>query len=432
MIKTVEKKYITRIADSKIERYLKTFGAVEVSGTKWCGKTWSSIKHGASVSYVEAELELAQSDPKMMLLGERPHVIDEWQRVPEIWDATRREVDFSGCEPGQFILTGSATPLVDANTTPSHSGAGRFGRIRMFPMSLFESSDSTGEVSLKELFQGDFQPCKVESDAKQLADLVVRGGWPAIVSRKIGDASLIAKEYIDYTCARSLPKIELEEDVARRLMGSLARNVAQSATYKTIISDMYGKDVEQGDLPLTEKTLSRYLSALTGMYVIEEIAGWTPQVRSKQRVLTKPKRYFADPSLACAFLNMSAENLLSDFQTFGLMFENMVMRDLMVYSQELFHFGDHPIKYYHDDSGLECDAIIELADGKWAGIEIKISKEKVEDACKSLNRLKKKLCKNPKGQTKPPEFLAVIIGVGEYAYQTKDGIYVIPIKALGP
>ena len=425
----IEKSYIPRIADDQIKRYLENFGAVEVAGAKWCGKTWSSLKQAKSASYVDSELDLAIADPQMMLLGERPHLIDEWQEVPRIWDAVRRKVDEVACEPAQFILTGSATPLVSAGSVPVHSGAGRFGRVRMYPMSLFESGESNGSVSLQGLFENNFEPCKVESDTGKLVDIVCRGGWPAVISKRVKDGSLIANEYIEYVCTRSFPKISLETDVALRLMRSLAKNDGQSATYKTILSDMFGKKADNPSI-MSEKTLGKYLSALTQMYLVDEINGWAPQSRSKHRFLTKPKRYFADPSLACAFLNLTPASLMKEWQTFGLFFENMVMRDLMVYSQGLPHFGDHPLHYYHDDSGLECDVIIELSDGRWAAIEIKVSESKVEEACKNLLRLKKKLCFNPKSQTSPPEFMAVIVGISEYARQREDGIYVVPIRAL--
>ena len=425
-----KKNYMPRIADSTIAEYLKTFGGVEVAGTKWCGKTWSSIAHAKSYVFVEDEADLAGADPSIILQGDAPRVIDEWQCVPKIWDAARRQIDINAGTPGQFILTGSATPAQDAENAPLHSGAGRFGRVRMFPMSLFESGESTGDVSLASLFSHEFSPCVASNDTQELLEYACRGGWPAVVSGKVANFSLMLEQYIDYTCLRSFPKLQLDSDTALRLLRSLARNVSQSATYKTLLADMYGADTSEKFL--SQKTLSRYLSVLKQMFVIEEIPGWTPASRSKARLQTKPKRYFADQSIACAALGLSTKKLLSDWQTFGMLFEDMVMRDLMVYSQLLTHFGDHPLMYYHDDSGLECDAIIELSDGRWAGIEIKVSEDKVETACKNLLRLKKKLCENPKAQNSPPEFLAVIVGIGKYARKTEDGIYVIPIRALGP
>lgn len=424
-----EEAYIPRIADAQIAAYLETFGAVEVAGTKWCGKTWSSLKHGKSVSFVDEELDLAHADPNMMLIGERPHVIDEWQECPRIWDAVRHEVDLGASATGQFILTGSASPLAGPRKGPVHSGAGRFGRVRMFPMSLLESGESTGAVSLAGLFDGEFEPCKIENDTRSLVEAACRGGWPALVAGKQKNPQLLVHNYIDYSCSRSIPKLGLNEDTALRLLRSLSRNLCQSATRKTLISDMYGTDAAS---MLSEKTLSKYLAALKSMYLIEEISGWTPQARSKRRMMTKAKRYFADPSLPCAFLNMSAERLLSDWQTFGLVFENMAMRDLMAYSQSLPHFGEHPVKYYRDDSGLECDAILELADGRWAAIEIKTSEDKVEGACENLLRLKTKLCGNQKAATPAPSFMAVIVGVGSYTRKTTDGIYVVPLRALAP
>ena len=422
-------RYIPRIADAQIAAYLDTFGAVEVAGTKWCGKTWSSLKHGKSVSFVDEDIELAQADPSMMLIGERPHVIDEWQECPRIWDAVRHEVDLGASAAGQFILTGSASPLAGPHKGPAHSGAGRFGRVRMFPMSLFESGESTGAVSLSGLFDGSFEPCKIESNTRSLVEAACRGGWPALVAGKRENPQILVHNYIDYSCSRNIPKLGLSEDTTLRLLRSLSRNICQSATYKTLLSDMYGADATS---LLSEKTLSKYLAALKNMYLIEEIPGWTPQARSKRRMTTKAKRYFADPSLPCAFLNMSVERLFSDWQTFGLVFENMVMRDLMAYSQNLPHFGEHPVKYYRDDSGLECDAILELSDGRWAAIEIKTSEDKVGSACKNLLHLKAKLCGNQKAATPAPSFMAVVVGVGSYARKTADDIYVVPLRTLAP
>ena len=431
MASTTKDGYIPRVADSEIAAYLETFGAVEVAGTKWCGKTWSSLRHGKSVAFVDEDIDLARADPKMMLVGERPHVIDEWQECPKIWDAVRHEVDLGASGTGQFILTGSACPLEGAHETPTHSGAGRFGRVRMFPMSLFESGESTGSVSLSALFDGDFEPCKVESDTHSLVESACRGGWPALVAGSQKDPQLLVHNYIDYTCTRSIPRLSLNTDTALRLLRSLSRNLCQSATYKTLLSDMYGSKADAASM-LSEKTLGKYLAVLKSMYLVEEIAGWTPQTRSRRRVMMKTKRYFADPSLPCAFLDMSPERLLRDWQTFGLVFENMAMRDLMVYSQCLPHFGEHPIKYYRDDSGLECDAILELSDGRWAAIEIKASEDKVEGACANLLRLKRKLCENPKAAAPEPSFMAVLVGVGAYARKTEDGVYVVPLSCLAP
>ena len=423
--------YMPRVADAQIDRYLKAFGAVEIAGTKWCGKTWSALMHGASVSYVDENLDLARADPSMMLMGDRPHVIDEWQRVPAIWDCVRHEVDRARGTRGAFILTGSSTPATrQGEQGPAHSGAGRIGRVRMSPMSLFESGESSGQVSLEGLFAGEFTPCVAERDTMGLVEAACRGGWPEAVDMEVDAAQLIAREYVTAALGASIPALGLDPDIARRLASSLARNLGQSATYKTIITDMFG--AEESPLSVIDEGRVRaYLDALKGMYVVEEVPGWAPPARDRKRFATKPKRYLADPSLACALLGMSPAALLSDWQTFGLVFENMAVRDLSVYARALDLLDDVPVRYYRDDSGVEADAIVQLADGRWAAFEFKVSEDKVEKGVASLERMRRKVCENPRSQTRPPEFMAVITGVGEYAREVAEGIVVVPIRLLG-
>ena len=423
--------YMPRVADAQIERYLKAFGAVEIAGTKWCGKTWSALMHGASVSYVDENLDLARADPSMMLMGARPHVIDEWQRVPAIWDCVRHEVDRARGTRGAFILTGSSTPAArQGEQGPAHSGAGRIGRVRMSPMSLFESGESTGQVSLSGLFAGEFMPCVAERDTVGLVEAACRGGWPEAVDMEVDAAQLIAREYVTAALGMSVPALGINPDIARRLAASLARNLGQAATYKTIITDMFG--AEENPLSVIDEGRVRvYLDALKGMYIVEEVPGWTPPARDRKRFATKPKRYLADPSLACALLGMSPAALLDDWQTFGLVFENMAVRDLSVYARALDLLDDVPVRYYRDDSGVEADAIVQLADGRWAAFEFKVSEDKVERGVASLERMRRKVCENPRSQTRPPEFMAVITGVGEYAREVAEGIVVVPIRLLG-
>ena len=423
--------YMPRVADAQIERYLKAFGAVEIAGTKWCGKTWSALMQGASVSYVDENLDLARADPSMMLIGDRPHVIDEWQRVPDIWDCVRHEVDRARGTRGAFILTGSSTPATrQGEQGPAHSGAGRIGRVRMSPMSLFESGESTGQVSLEGLFAGEFTPCVAERDTVGLVEAACRGGWPEAVDMEVDAAQLIAREYITAALGVSIPALGLDPDIARRLASSLARNLGQAATYKTIINDMFG--AEENPLSVIDEGRVRaYLDALKGMYIVEEVPGWAPPARDRKRFATKPKRYLADPSLACALLGMSPAALLADWQTFGLVFENMAVRDLSVYARALDLLDDVPVRYYRDDSGVEADAIVQLADGRWAAFEFKVSEDKVEKGVASLERMRRKVCENPRSQTRPPEFMAVITGVGEYAREVAEGIVVVPLRLLG-
>lgn len=423
--------YMPRVADAQIERYLKAFGAVEIAGTKWCGKTWSALMQGASVSYVDENLDLARADPSMMLIGDRPHVIDEWQRVPAIWDCVRHEVDRARGTRGAFILTGSSTPATrQGEQGPAHSGAGRIGRVRMSPMSLFESGESTGQVSLEGLFAGEFTPCVAERDTVGLVEAACRGGWPEAVDMEVDAAQLIAREYVTAALGVSIPALGLDPDIARRLASSLARNLGQAATYKTIINDMFG--AEENPLSVIDEGRVRaYLDALKGMYIVEEVPGWAPPARDRKRFATKPKRYLADPSLACALLGMSPAALLADWQTFGLVFENMVVRDLSVYVRALDLLDEVPVRYYRDDSGVEADAIVQLADGRWAAFEFKVSEDKVEKGVASLERMRRKVCENPRSQTRPPEFMAVITGVGEYAREVAEGIVAVPIRLLG-
>ncbi|OUP11021.1 DUF4143 domain-containing protein [Collinsella sp. An2] len=423
--------YLPRVVDEQVERYLEIFGAVEIAGTKWCGKTWTAREHGASVSYVDDDLDLARADPSLMTLGDRPHVIDEWQLVPRIWDVVRRSVDRERGLRGGWILTGSSTPFLRTNKdgeAPSHSGAGRIGRVRMHPMSLFESGDSTGGVSLARLFEGDFEPCLAPDDTRELIDLCCRGGWPEAVGSEVSNAQTLAREYLRLFFTESVPKAGKDADVAARLVASLARNLGQAATYTTIVRDMYGE--EDGTSVIAQGTVASYLSLLKASYLIEEYPGWVPPTRSRKRLAVKPKRYLADPSLAAAQLGMAPDALLRDWQTFGLLFESLCMRDLTVYARALPNVGFEPVRYYRDDAGLEADAIIELADGRWAAFEFKVSEDKVADAASSLLRLKRKLCENQRARVREPEFLAVVTGISKYARRTSEGVYVIPIRAL--
>lgn len=420
--------YLPRIVDEQVERFLKLFGAVEIAGAKWSGKTWTACAHGASITYIDEgnNYDLASSDPLFATLGERPHVIDEWQRVPAIWDTVRHEVDRSRGLRGAWILTGSSSP---GRERPSHSGAGRIGRVRMMPMTLAESGDSTAGVSLAGLFEGEFAPCIAPRDSQRLVELACRGGWPETIEDDAASALDIAREYLRAFYTESVPREGKNPTTAQRLVSSVARNLGQAATHATLMADMHGGDATAAHVD--DKTLADYLDLLERHYLVRSIPGWAPPARSPRRVRTKPKRYFSDPSLAVAALGMSPSSLLEDWQTFGLVFENMCMRDLEVYARALPGAGIEPVRYYRDDSNLEADAIIELDDGRWAAIEAKVSEDKVPKAVSSLKRLRKKLCSNPGARTREPEFMAVVVGICEYAHEVEEGIYVIPIRALG-
>ncbi len=429
--------YLPRIADAQIERYLRVFGAVEVAGPKWCGKTWSSLAHGSSVVYVDegSNTQLARADPSLMLEGERPHVIDEWQRAPNIWNAVRHEVDARRGVRGAYILTGSSTPLAEEekqeDAEARHSGAGRIGRIHMAPMALSESGDSSGEVSIAGLFRGEFKSCKVDGgSARALAELCCRGGWPEVIDLTAADALLVSRGYLSSTWNESMPRMHKRPQTAERLATSLARNLGQAVTYKTLVRDMYGSEEEPIGAS-SDDTIASYLAALRSLYLYEELHGWVPPARSPKRLSVKPKRYLADPSLAAALLGMGPEALLADWQTFGLVFENLAIRDLLVYARALPDPATVPLRYYRDDSGLEADAILELADGRWAALEVKMSEEKVEEGLVSLRRLKRKLAANPASRVRPPDFVAIVVGVSEFAREVGEREYVLPIRCLG-
>ena len=429
--------YLPRIVDEQIEQYLKVFGAVEIAGTKWCGKTWSAMKHGASIAYLDQEStrQLALTDPSVVLRGDRPRVLDEWQRVPQIWDAVRHEVDAVRRTKGAWILTGSSSPKKKQAASPGdderqHSGAGRIGRIRMAPMSLAESGDSKAAVSLAGLFEGDFEPRTCAKDTVRLVELACRGGWPEAIESNAEEAQLVARAYLELIFSETVPDQRMDPFVAERLVGSIARNLGQAATYATIAQDIYGAEENPQEL-LSEARLADYLQLLKRLYLLEEVPGWAPPARSKKRFLTKPKRYLADPSLAVAALGMSVQSLVDDWQTFGLVFENLCIRDLGVYARALPGAKPIPLRYYRDDSGLESDVIIELSDGRWAAIEVKLGEDKVADAVKTLNHLEEKVCSNPRAKVRPPEFKMVLVGVSEYARKVGDRSYVVPLRLLG-
>lgn len=422
--------YQPRIVDAQIAKYLTLFGAVEVSGTKWCGKTWSSLAHAASVTYVDrgANLQISSADPSYPLAGDRPHVIDEWQRVPAIWDTVRHASDELAGEKGAWILTGSSTPNTDETT---HSGAGRIGRIRMHPMTLAETGESVAKVSLAALFEGEFAPCQCPNGIDSLARMAVRGGWPEERLQEADDAQIVIRDYLEALFVQSVPRLGGSESTARRLALSLARNLGQSAKSSTLACDVYAHESASGVSETERKEVAAHLDIFRRIFLVDEVPGWVPASRSPKRMRIKPKRYFADPSLPAALLGLSSEALLQDWQTFGLVFENLVMRDLDVYARALDYAVTHPLRYYHDDSGLEADAVIERADGRWGAIEIKVSLDKVDEAAEGLKRLRDKVCANEKANVAEPSFLAVVTGMGEAAYRRSDGIYVIPIRALG-
>ena len=419
--------YRPRLVDERLQRLLSTFGAVEIRGTKWCGKSWAALAFGESVVHLDDPnvKALAEADPALALQGARPHVVDEWQEAPSTWDATRRAVDAAGGERGLFILTGSSTPAKDAVT---HSGAGRIARVDMSTMTLWERGLSTGSVSLSGLFESAFDPSACETSLAPLADAICCGGWPALVGADAQTAAEVIDQYLDAMFEVSVPKKGGTPDMARRIVSSLARNVATAATLQTIAQDASLGD--EAGAPAAS-TVTSYLNMLEDMYVIEGLHGWDAPVRAKSRLRTKPKRYFADPSIPAAALGMGPERLLSDGQTFGLLFESLCVHDLRAYTACL--PGAHPgsLRYYGDSDGLEVDVVIELRDGRWAALEIKLGEAKVPDGIRNIERLREKVASNPAARNPKPEFCAVVTATSPFCrYDAAHDVYVFPITAL--
>lgn len=420
--------YIERVGNRVLADMLDIFPAVEIAGTMWCGKTWLSLSFGESVTRVgrEAVKRAVAADPSIALVGDRPHVIDEWQDVPAIWDAVRDAVDEGRVDRGGLILTGSSSPNKDQ---VSHSGAGRIAKMRMRTMSLLETGESSGAVSLSGLFEGTFQPCLVQQKLAPIASAICRGGWPALQGSRAEEAARYLDSYFDAIFETSIPKRGQHSEESRLVAQSLARNLGTAAKNATIAHDAFGDD--ENDATAAKKAAA-HIAALESLYVVESVPGWDAPVRAKSRLRTKPKRYFADPSLAASLLQVTPERILEDGQLFGLLFESLCMHDLAVYASALPQAPVTPLKYYRDADGLEVDAIIELRDGRWAGIEIKLGENKVDTAFATLERLRKKVAANPAARNPKPAFMAVLVGAGEFArYDHEADAYVIPLTALG-
>ena len=422
------KTYRPRLVDERLQRLLSTFGAVEIRGTKWCGKSWAALAFGESVVHLDDPnvKALVEADPSLALQGARPHVVDEWQEVPSTWDAARRAVDAAG-DRGLFILTGSSTPAKDSVT---HSGAGRIARVDMSTMTLWERGLSTGAVSLSGLFEGKFEPSACDTSLASLAEAICCGGWPALVGADAQTAAEVVDQYLDAMFEISVPKKGGTPDMARRITSSLARNVATAATLQTIAQDAALGD--EAGTPAAS-TVTAYLNMLEDMYVIESLRGWDAPVRAKSRLRTKPKRYFADPSIPAAALGMGPGWLLSDGQTFGLLFESLCVHDLRVYAACLPGAHSGSLRYYGDSDGLEVDVIIELRDGRWAALEVKLGEAKVPDGIRNIERLREKVASNPAARNPEPEFSAVVTAASPFCrHDAEHDVYVFPITALRP
>ena len=430
MATLIREGYRPRVVDGRLDTLLHAFGAVEVVGPKWCGKTWTALAHARSADRLDdgATLAAAQADPRLVLDGEEPHLVDEWQEAPGVWDAVRRHVDDNANRRGQLILTGSSQPKDVDRQRIRHSGTGRIAQVRMWPMSLAESGDSTGAVSLAGLFDGEFRPSRRATGVEDIARWCCRGGWPSNLGLADEFALETPAEYIRSILGVSIPRLGKNPETARALMRALAMNVAQAPTYLTLARDMaYG---DEGRAPVAE-TVKSYLEELKRLYLITDLEGWAPPLRAKARVRTKPKRYFVDPSLAAAMIGASPATLRKDTQTLGDLFETLCLRDLQVYMSVMAGVANH-VMYYRDDKGLEVDVVLELADGRWGAFEIKLSDLKVTDVTAGrLLEFRDKVCGNPAARVREPEFLGFLVGRGEIAYRRDDGLLVIPVATLG-
>ena len=422
------KNYHQRIADSLLNFKLHSKGAVLIEGPKWCGKTTTALQIAKSSILMQAKdnlkdyLELAQIRPSALLQGETPHLIDEWQVAPQLFDAIRYEIDKRD-EFGQFILTGSATPYDISKI--NHTGTGRISRMTMRTMSLFESGESNGTVSLKEIFDGNTEVEGTSNiDLSELSYLICRGGWPKVVDIK--DQRIALQQAIDYYDGVIKSDISRVDDIKRdpnraaRVLRSYARNIASQAKLSSITQDIKSNE----EINFSDDTVSSYIKALKSIFVIEDSKSWNPNLRSKAAIRTTDTRYFLDPSIACAALGIGPQDLENDLNTFGLLFENLVVRDLRIYADAI----DGKVYHYRDNLDLECDAVVHLRNGKYGLIEVKLGGEKlISEGIKSLNKLEEKLDTT---KMKAPAFKMVITGVGKFAYKNKDGILIVPIGSL--
>lgn len=423
--------YKARIADSILLRKLKGMGAVLIEGPKWCGKTTTAEQVAGSVLYMNdpkrrhMNVQLAEMNPELLLKGAAPRLIDEWQLAPSLWDSVRFECDHRK-EDGQFILTGSSVPIQNGEEgeTSSHSGTGRIARLKMRPMSLWESGESTGSISLGKLFSGRAVPTEAETmSIERLAHLVCRGGWPKATLQG-QDISL--ERAFDYYQAvtevdiNRVDKTKRDSEKAKRLMRSYSRHQGTQVSLAKIRDDMLANETDS----MSEKTIEDYLEVLRKIFVIEDMHTWNPNLRSKTAIRTTDTRYFVDSSIAVAALGIGPNDLINDLETFGLLFETMAVRDLRVYSDAL----NGNVYHYRDKDGLECDSVVHLRNGQYGLVEIKIGgDENINAGARSLKALKNKI---DTVRMSEPSFMMVLTGLASYAYQRPDGVWVVPIGCL--
>lgn len=418
--------YKPRIIDKQVEEYLQTFGAICIEGPKWCGKTWTSSYHANSKFFLAdpsgnfQNRKLAEIDPNTVLEGAAPRLIDEWQEYPPLWDAVRYKVDQSA-QKGQFILTGSATPN---HKGILHSGAGRIAKLRMRTMSLYESGDSSGQISLEALCNGILTPAMTgEVDLKNLINLIIRGGWPGSLGLPLKQAALLPQQYLQAVIdddVYRIDEVKRNTQKMRLLLMSLARNESTTATNALLKADIKEKDAQDIDA----NTVTSYLDIFKRLFLTDNQPPFASNVRSSVRVRQAEKRHFADPSLACALLKLTPEALLNDLETLGFMFEALCERDLRIYAES---FGG-TLYHYQDYKNREIDAVIELPDGKWAAFEIKLGANQIDQAAANLKQIQREFEEDKKAV--PPSVLCVLCGLSNAAYQRPDGVFVIPITAL--
>ena len=420
--------YYSRLIEKEINLKLRSSGAVLVAGPKFCGKTTTCMLYQKSFVKLNTKqsVTMARMNPRAVLDGEKPRLIDEWQKAPDIWNQVKDDLDFE-YQFGKYILTGSSTPA--DKTAVHHSGAGRIAPIKMRPMSLWESKESKGTVSLAGLFDGgsDF-PWDMNTDftLDEVAFLICRGGWPISVLAPKDIALEITKNYYNglfvFEDSENERFRNKKPEVLRMILRSYARNISTEAAVSTIISDIR----QSNERTMDTKTYDDYMEALKNLYIIEDLEAWNPNIRSKTSIRSTPTRHFVDTSIACRVLGISPEDLKRDLESFGLFFEDFAVRDLSVYANAL----GGTVKHYRDNAGLECDAVVHLEDGRWGGVEIKLGGDDlIEEGASSLKRLRDKIV--AKSEEKAPSFLLVLTAVGG-AYQREDGVYVAPINLLKP
>lgn len=421
--------YYKRLIEQEIELKMRTSGAVVVAGPKFCGKTTTCMLYQKSFVKLNTQqaISMARMNPKAVLNGEKPRLIDEWQKAPDVWNQLKDDLDFN-YEFGKYILTGSSTPA--DKTTVHHSGVGRIASIKMRPMSLWESQESKGSVSLSALFDGkeDEFPWDMNQDfsLEDVAYLLCRGGWPISVRAPRDIALEVTKNYwnglfVFEDCENERFRNKKPE-VLRMIVRSYARHISTEAAASTIIADVR----QSNERTMDAKTFADYMEALNDLYILEDMRAWNPNIRSKTSIRSTPTRHFVDTSIACRALGVSPKDLMGDLESFGLFFEDMAVRDLRIYTESL----GGEVLHYRDNAGLECDAVLHLDDGRWGAVEIKLGgDDNIEAGASTLKQLKSKI--EEKSDENAPSFLLVLTAVGG-AYRREDGVFVAPINLLKP